>query len=116
MVVNYYFNAIGLLFSGLCRGRLDCWVADVAIAMLLSSSELVNKLVWPIPCWAIYMVSGGSGPRGIGGGGGRRGSVAEVSGGVRTWSNDGIPRVRKLNPLVSVEIIWIFSNLDCFPY
>jgi hypothetical protein len=35
---------IGLLFSGLCRGRLDCWVADVSIAMLLSSSELVNKL------------------------------------------------------------------------
>jgi hypothetical protein len=31
------------LFSGLCRGRLDCWVADVSIAMLLSSSELVNK-------------------------------------------------------------------------
>ncbi|KAH0822718.1 hypothetical protein GEV33_000073 [Tenebrio molitor] len=30
----------GLLFSGLCRGRLDCWVADVSIAMLLSSSEL----------------------------------------------------------------------------
>jgi hypothetical protein len=27
----------------LCRGRLDCWVADVSIAMLLSSSELVNK-------------------------------------------------------------------------
>jgi hypothetical protein len=27
------------------------------------------------------MVSGGSGPRGIGGGGGRRGSVTEVSGG-----------------------------------
>jgi hypothetical protein len=106
----------GLLFSGLCRGRLDCWVADVSIAMLLSSSELVNKLVWSIPCWAIYMVSGGSGPRGIGGGGGRRGSVTEVSGGVRTWSNDGIPRARKLNPLVSVEIIWIFSNLDCFPY
>jgi hypothetical protein len=41
------------------------------------------------------MVSGGSGPRGIGGGGGRRGSVTEVSGGVRTWSNDGIPRARK---------------------
>jgi hypothetical protein len=60
------------------------------------------------PCWAIYMVSGGSGPRGIGGGGGRRGSVTEVSGGVRTWSNNGIPRARKLNPLVSVEIIWIF--------
>jgi hypothetical protein len=36
--------SIGLLFSGLCRGRLDCWVADVSIAMLLSSSELVNKL------------------------------------------------------------------------
>jgi hypothetical protein len=108
--------SIGLLFSGLCRGRLDCWVADVSIAMLLSSSELVNKLVWSIPCWAIYMVSGGSGPRGIGGGGGRRGSVTEVSGGVRTWSNDGIPRARKLNPFVSVEIIWIFSNLDCFSY
>jgi hypothetical protein len=47
-----FFNALvsadkgytlGLLFSGLCRGRLDCWVADVSIAMLLSSSELVNK-------------------------------------------------------------------------
>jgi hypothetical protein len=36
---------LGLLFSGLCRGRLDCWVADVSLAMLLSSSELVNKLV-----------------------------------------------------------------------
>jgi hypothetical protein len=40
---------VGLLFSGLCRGRLDCWVADVSIAMLLSSSETVylqavNKL------------------------------------------------------------------------
>jgi hypothetical protein len=50
---NTFFNALvsadkgytlGLLFSGLCRGRLDCWVADVSIAMLLSSSELVNKL------------------------------------------------------------------------
>jgi hypothetical protein len=59
------------------------------------------------------MVSGGSGTRG---GGGRRGSETEVSGGVRTWSNNGIPHARKLNPLVSVEIIWIFSNLDCFPY
>jgi hypothetical protein len=98
------------------RDRLDCWVADGSIAMLLSSSELVNKLVWSIPCWATYMVSGGSGPRGIGGGGGRRGSVTEVSGGLCTWSNNGIPRARKLNPLVSVEIIWIFSNLDCFPY
>jgi hypothetical protein len=39
------------------------------------------------------MVSGRSGPRGIGGGGG-------------TWSNNGIPRARKR--LVSVEIIWIF--------
>jgi hypothetical protein len=38
--------SIGLLFSGLCRGRLDCWVADVSIAMLLSSSELVNKLIY----------------------------------------------------------------------
>jgi hypothetical protein len=37
--------SLGLLFSGLCRGRLDCWVADVSIAMLLSSSELVNKLL-----------------------------------------------------------------------
>jgi hypothetical protein len=54
------------------------------------------------------MVSGGSGPRGIDGGGGRRGSVSEVSGGVRTWSNNGIPRARKFNTLVSVEIIWIF--------
>jgi hypothetical protein len=52
--------SIGLLFSGLCRGRLDYWVADVS-AMLLSSSELVNKLVCSIPCWTIYMVSGGSG-------------------------------------------------------
>jgi hypothetical protein len=85
--------------------------------MLLSSSELVNKLVWSISVLGLfYMVGGGSGPRGIGGGGGRRGSVTEVSGGVRTWSNDGIPRARKLNPLLSVEIIWIFSNLDCFPY
>jgi hypothetical protein len=73
--------SIGLLFSGLCRGRLDCWVADVSIDMLLSSPELVNKLVWSIPCWTIYMVSRGSGPRGIGSGGGRRGSVTEVSGG-----------------------------------
>jgi hypothetical protein len=89
-------------------------LSDVSIAMLLSSSELVSKLVRSIPCWTIYMVSGGSGPRGIGGGGGRRGSVSEVSG--RTWSNNGIPRARKLNTLVSVEIIWIFSNLDCFPY
>jgi hypothetical protein len=65
------------------------------------------------------MVSGGSGPRGIGGGGGRRGSVSEIGGGgggVRTWSNNGIPRARKLNTLVSVEIIWIFSNLDCSPH
>jgi hypothetical protein len=62
------------------------------------------------------MVSGGSDPRGIGGGGGRRGSVSEVSRRMRTWSNNGIPRARKLNTLVSVEIIWIFSNLDCFPY
>jgi hypothetical protein len=37
---------VGLLFSGLCRGRLDCWVADVSIAMLLSSSELVKKLLF----------------------------------------------------------------------
>jgi hypothetical protein len=62
------------------------------------------------------MDSGGSGPRGMGVGGGRRGSVSEVSGGGRTWSNNGITRARKLNTLVSVEIIWIFSNLDCFPY
>jgi hypothetical protein len=61
------------------------------------------------------MVNGESGPRGIGGGGGMRGSVSEVSGGVRTWSNNEIPRAGKLNTLVSVEIIWIFSNLDCFP-
>jgi hypothetical protein len=38
------------------------------------------------------MVSGGSGPRGIGGGGGRRGLVTEVTGGVRTWWNNGNPR------------------------
>jgi hypothetical protein len=55
--------------------------------------------VWCIPCWTIYMVNGGSGPRGIGGGGGRRGSVSEVSGGVRTWSNNGIPRARKAQHL-----------------
>jgi hypothetical protein len=83
-----FSRSIGLLFSGLCRGRLECWVADVSIAMLLTSSELVNKLVewylwsgWSIPCCTIYMVNGESGPRGIGGGGGMRGSVSEVSGG-----------------------------------
>jgi hypothetical protein len=47
---DHNYIKIRLLFSGLCRGRLDCWVADVSIAMLLFSSELVNKLVWSIPC------------------------------------------------------------------
>jgi hypothetical protein len=44
----------------------------------------------------IYMVNGGSGPRGIGGGGGRRGSVNEVSGG---GAYNGIPRARKAQHL-----------------
>jgi hypothetical protein len=39
------YCTIGLLFSGLCRGRLDCWVADVSVAMLLSPSELVSNVL-----------------------------------------------------------------------
>jgi hypothetical protein len=50
-------ETVGLLFSGLCRGRLDCWVADVSIAMLLFSSELSSKLVMSIPCWIIYITT-----------------------------------------------------------
>jgi hypothetical protein len=47
------------------------------------------------------------------------GSVDRFISSTSSWSSGRITEfhvLEKLNTLVSVEIIWIFSNLDCFPY